>query len=101
WSDTRSDARYIDAPPLVRRGLYWLTAYPIAIRDPGLGAFAVHRATAWPVTPETESLMGSLAAQAAVALENARLYSHTTERLAETRAHLEVTEILSSTLDST
>jgi GAF domain-containing protein/ActR/RegA family two-component response regulator len=101
WSDTRSDARYIDAPPLVRRGLYWLTAYPIAIGDRVLGAFAVHRATAWPVTPETESLMGSLAAQAAVALENARLYSDTTERLAETRALLEVTEILSSTLDST
>ena len=99
WTDTRSDARYFDAPALGRRGLYWLTAYPIAIGDRMLGAFAVHRATAWAVTPETESLMGSLAAQAAVALENARMYSETTDRLAETRALLEVAEILGSTLD--
>jgi GAF domain-containing protein/ActR/RegA family two-component response regulator len=101
WTDTRSDARYGDAPPLVRRGLYWLTAYPIAIGDRVLGAFAVHRATAWTLTPETESLMGSLAAQAAVALENARMYSETTDRLAQTRALLEVAEILGSTLDPT
>ena len=53
-----------------------------------------------PVTPETASLMGSLAAQAAVALENARLYSETSRRLTETRALLEVAEILNSTLDS-
>jgi GAF domain-containing protein/CheY-like chemotaxis protein len=101
WTDTRTDDRYTDAPALVRRGLCWLTAYPIAIGDRILGAFAVHRATAWTVTPETESLMGSLAAQAAVALENARMYSETTDRLAETRALLEVAEILNSTLDST
>ena len=99
WTDTRTDARYVDAPALARRGLYWLTAYPIAIGDRILGAFAVHRAAAWAVTPETESLMGSLAAQAAVALENARMYSETSDRLAETRALLEVAEILSSTLD--
>ena len=44
--------------------------------------------------------MGSLAAQAAIALENARLYSETSRRLTETRALLEVAEILNSTLDS-
>jgi len=101
WTDTRADPRALDAPALQSRGLFWLTAYPIAIGDRILGAFAVHRGSASPVTPETDSLMGSLAAQAAVALENARLYEETTERLAETRALLEVAEILNSTLDST
>ncbi len=101
WTDTRTDARALDAPALERRGLYWLTAYPIAIGERMIGAFAVHRSTAWTVTPETESLMGSLAAQAAVALENARMYSETTDRLAQTRALLEVAEILNSTLDPT
>jgi GAF domain-containing protein/ActR/RegA family two-component response regulator len=101
WTDTRGDARCVDTPALQRRGLFWLTAYPIAIGDRILGAFAAHRAAPWTVTPETESLMGSLAAQAAVALENARMYSETTDRLAETRALLEVAEILNSTLDST
>jgi GAF domain-containing protein/CheY-like chemotaxis protein len=99
WTDTRSDPRYFDAPALEARGLRWLTAYPIAIGDRVLGAFAVHRATAWAVIPEAESLMGSLAAQAAIALENARMYSETTDRLAQTRALLEVAEILNSTLD--
>src|SRR5689334_24100083 len=35
------------------------TAYPIAIGERVLGAFAVHRTTTWPATPETASLMGS------------------------------------------
>src|SRR5256712_3064139 len=65
-----------------------------------LGAFAVPRAAPSPVTPETASLLGSLAAQAAIALENARLYSETARRLEETGALLEVVEILNSTLDT-
>ncbi|HET7341085.1 MAG TPA: GAF domain-containing protein, partial [Methylomirabilota bacterium] len=100
WTDAGADPRFVDAPPAQRRGLRWLTAYPIAIGDRVLGAFAVHRATASSVTPETASLMGSLAAQAAIALENARLYSETSRRLTETRALLEVAELLNSTLDS-
>src|SRR5207244_3780761 len=94
----RAAVRAGDAPrrasALLRRGLGWVTAYPIAVGDRVLGAFAVHRTASWPVTPETASLMGSLAAQAAVALENARLYSETTRRLTETRALLEVAEVL-------
>jgi GAF domain-containing protein/CheY-like chemotaxis protein len=100
WTEIGADPRFTDAPPMERRGLRWFTAYPIAIGDRVLGAFAVHRATAWAVTPETASLMGSLAAQAAIALENARLYSETSRRLTETRALLEVAELLNSTLDS-
>jgi GAF domain-containing protein/CheY-like chemotaxis protein len=100
WTEIAGDARILDPAPLQRRALYAMTAYPIAMGDRLLGAFAVHRATVWPVTPETTSLMGSLAAQAAIALENARLYSETTRRLTETRALLEVAEILSTTLDS-
>jgi len=100
WTEVARDARSVDAPALLRRGLGWVTAYPIAVGDRVLGAFAVHRTASWPVTPETASLMGSLAAQAAVALENARLYSETTRRLTETRALLDVAEILNSTLDA-
>jgi GAF domain-containing protein/CheY-like chemotaxis protein len=100
WTEVATDPRIIDAPPMRRRGLEAMTAYPIAIGDRVLGAFAVHRATAGPMTPETVTLMGSLAAQAAIALENARLYSETSRRLTETRALLEVAEILSATLDS-
>jgi GAF domain-containing protein len=100
WTDASVDPRFPDTPTLWRRGLRWMTVYPIAIGDRMLGAFAVHRASALPVTPETAPLMGSLAAQAAIALENARLYSETSRRLTQTRALLEVAEILSTTLDS-
>ena len=100
WTDVATDSRMIDAAELVRAGLASFTAYPIMIGERVLGAFAVHRATSWHETPETTSLMGSLAAQAAVALENARLYSETTRRLTQTRALLEVAEILNSTLDA-
>jgi GAF domain-containing protein/ActR/RegA family two-component response regulator len=100
WTDVATDPRIIDATALVRAGFASFTAYPIVIGERVLGAFAVHRATPLPETPETASLMGTLAAQAAVALDNARLYSETTRRLAQTRALLEVAEILNSTLDA-
>src|SRR5204862_331854 len=100
WTEVALDARPGDGPALLRRGLGWVTAYPIAVGDRVLGAFAVHRTASWPVTPETGSPTGSPAARAAVALENARLYSETTRRLTETRALLEVAEILNSTLDA-
>ena len=100
WTGVTGDPRVLHPAPLLRRGLRAMTAYPIAIGERILGAFAVHRAAAGPVTPETTSLMGSLAAQAAIALENAQLYSATSRRLTETRALLEVAEILNSTLQS-
>ena len=100
WTEAVSDPRFLDGDPMRQHGLRWMTAYPIAIGDRMLGAFAVHRASALPITPETSTLMGSLAAQAAIALENAHLYSETSRRLTETRALLEVAEILSATLDS-
>ncbi len=100
WTDAVQDPRFLDGPQLRGHGLHWTTAYPIAIGDRVVGAFAVHRASALAVTPETATLMGSLAAQAAIALENAHLYSETSRRLTETRALLEVAEILSATLDS-
>jgi GAF domain-containing protein/ActR/RegA family two-component response regulator len=65
-----------------------------------LGSFAVHRAAALPEQPETATLMGSLAAQAAIALENAHLYSETSRRLTQARTLLEIAEILSATSDS-
>ncbi|HEV8472752.1 MAG TPA: GAF domain-containing protein [Methylomirabilota bacterium] len=100
WTDLGTDPRFVGAPSFLSRGLAWLTAYPIVIGERVLGAFAVHRTAPSAVTPETASLMGSLAAQAAVALENARLYAATSRRLTETRALLEVAEILNSTLDA-
>jgi GAF domain-containing protein/ActR/RegA family two-component response regulator len=100
WTDVTDDPRMLNTAAMLRHGLHMFTAYPITVGDRVLGAFAVNRRDPWAMTPQTASLMGSLASQAAIALENARLYSETTRRLAETRALLEIAEILNSTLDS-
>src|SRR3989442_9702631 len=64
------------------------------------GPSAAPGGAAWRLTPERASLRGSRAARGAIAWENARLYSETTRRLTETRALLEVAELLNSTLES-
>ena len=99
WTELGTERRFVGAPALLRRGLAWMAAYPIIVGDRVLGAVAVHRTATWVDSPETASLMGSLTAQAAVALENARLYAETSRRLTETRALLEVAEILNATLE--
>ncbi len=81
-------------------GLHHRLVYPITIGERVLGVFAVDRATPVTMTPETEALLRSLAAQAALALDHARLFSETARRLEETRALLDVAEILNATLDS-
>ena len=80
-------------------GMGFRLIYPIAIGERVLGVLTANRATAVTMTPETEALLRSLAAQAALALDHARLFSETTRRLEETRALLDVAEILNSTLD--
>jgi GAF domain-containing protein/ActR/RegA family two-component response regulator len=101
WTDS-GDARVVPGvgPLFLAHGLRYRLCYPITIGERVLGVFAVNRSTAVEVTPETEALLRSLAAQAALALDHARLFSETARRLEETRALLEVEEILNSTLNS-
>ena len=100
WTDVERDPRAVDAARMVAYGTRYFTVYPIAIGDRLLGAFSLSRMTPPPQSPETSSLLGSLAAQAALALDHARLFAETQRRLDETRALLEVAETLTSTLDS-
>ncbi|HEY3064310.1 MAG TPA: GAF domain-containing protein [Methylomirabilota bacterium] len=100
FTDIETDDRLLEREALLAHGLRFFAAYPIAIGDRVLGAFAVARAEPTPVTPETASLLGSLAGQAAVALDNARLHAETTRQLEQSRSLLEVMSILNSTLES-
>ena len=101
WADIESDARFTSRELLVAHGLRFVLAHPIAIGDRVLGAFAMNRTSPGIVTPESQLILASLAAQAAVAIDHARLYTETTRRLEETRALLDVAEIFTSTLDPT
>jgi GAF domain-containing protein/CheY-like chemotaxis protein len=100
WTDLQDDRRVVGGGLALRHGLRFYTAVPVMLGDRLLGVISVRRPTPPEVTPETESLIKSLAAQAAIALEHARLYAETTTRLHETSALLEVSRILNSTLES-
>jgi GAF domain-containing protein/CheY-like chemotaxis protein len=100
WADVEHDPRVVDAPRMIAYGMRYFAAYPIVIGDRLLGAFSMTRMTRPAAAPETHSLLGSLAGQAALALDHARLFAETQRRLDETRAMLEVAEILTSTLNS-
>ena len=98
WTDLEQDTRVLRRTWALRHGLRYFTAYPIMLGDRLLGAITMHRPSPYPVTPETQALLGSLVAQAAVALDNARLYAETTRRLEETQTLLAVGQVLSQNL---
>jgi GAF domain-containing protein/CheY-like chemotaxis protein len=102
WTGVGEEGRISgeDAEMLRAHELPFRLVYPIAVGERVLGVLAVNRAVPVPMTPETETLLRSLAAQAALALDHARLFSETARRLEQTRALLDVAELLSSTLDS-
>ncbi|MBI3029652.1 MAG: GAF domain-containing protein, partial [Candidatus Rokubacteria bacterium] len=98
WTDLQEDTRVLRRQWALRHGLRYFTAYPIMLEDRLLGAITMHRPSPYPVTPETQTLLGSLVAQAAVALDNARLYAEAQERLKETQTLLAVGRVLSQNL---
>ena len=100
WADLQEDRRMVGGAFALRQGLRFFTAIPIVLGDRVLGVISTRRASPPPLRPEAEALLTSLAAQAAVALEHARLYADTTTRLRETRALLEVSQIFNSTLEA-
>jgi len=89
-------------PQWVDLGVRRAMAQPLRVQDRLLGVIALNRAGdgALPFLEEDVAVLESFAGRAAVALDNARLYAETAQRLAETGALLEVVEILNSTLDT-
>ena len=82
------------------RGACTLLMFPWIARDQVLGLVELlDSAEGRNYTPEEIRLARSLAAQAAVAVENARLYTETERRLREQTALREAGAIISSTLD--
>ena len=72
---------------------------PIVLQDQLLGVLALCGRAPFRLGPGESELLESFVAQAAVAIRNAGLYAQTTQRLEQTRALLEVAEILNSTLE--
>ncbi|HVQ77417.1 MAG TPA: GAF domain-containing protein [Candidatus Binatia bacterium] len=100
WADVLEDTRTAQPEALLDHGLRFFSCYPIVLGDRVLGVLTLHRSTPLPATPETASLLASLAAQAAVAMDHARLFAEVQDRLRETGALLALSRTLSSTFDA-
>jgi GAF domain-containing protein/CheY-like chemotaxis protein len=95
WTDLRQDRRIGGAAVALRHGLRFFAGFPVTIGDRVPGVITVFRSGAPPITPEATTLMKSLTTQAAVALDNARLYAETRMQLRDTTALLAVARALS------
>ena len=80
-------------------GLRSFLGVPIIFQDSLLGVLTLNGPALSDLGADDKSLVESFVSQAAVAIRNTRLYAEATRHLEETRAMLEVAEILNSTLD--
>ncbi|MBI3636237.1 MAG: GAF domain-containing protein [Candidatus Rokubacteria bacterium] len=98
--------RRLQLPPwlreqLERDGLHAAVGVPLIAHGTVLGALTIGDVAGRTFSNADRGLLATFADQAALALENARLYAETARRLRETQALLDVARILASTLDPT
>jgi GAF domain-containing protein/CheY-like chemotaxis protein len=99
-ADVLLDSRFQAKEWAAEHGLRSLLAVPILLQDSLLGVLTLNGRGPIRLSPDDEQLLESFVAQAGVAIRNAGLYGETRGRLEESRALLEVAEILNSTLDA-
>jgi GAF domain-containing protein/CheY-like chemotaxis protein len=98
--DVSADPRYRAGAWAARHGLTSYAGVPLVFQDTLLGVLTVSSQTPRAWTDDEADLLGAFAAQAAVALQHARLHAETRRRLEETQALLDVASLLNATLDS-
>lgn len=94
--DVRLDQRYVDILPGIRSGIY----VPIKIGEEVLGSFAVESETLDAFDERDERLLMTIANQAAVAFENAYLYSKVQKELEERKLTEEALRVSQERLQS-
>jgi len=99
-ADVQQDPRFPAKEWAAAHGLVSLLAVPIVVQGSLLGVLSLSGRGPIRVGADDEQILDGFVAQAGVAIRNAGLYGETRGRLEESRALLEVTEILNSTLDA-
>jgi GAF domain-containing protein len=97
--DAVGDGRLLAESWWREHGLTSFLGVPIVLQDQLLGVLALCGRAPLRLGPDERELIESFVAQAAVAIRNAGLYAQTTQRLEQTRALLDVAEILNSTIE--
>jgi GAF domain-containing protein/CheY-like chemotaxis protein len=99
-ADVMQDDRFQFKAWAATHGIRSIVAVPILVQDSLLGVLSLVGSGPILLSADDQQLLESFVAQAGVAIRNAGLYGETRGRLEESRALLEVAEILNSTLDS-
>ena len=99
-ADVQQDPRFSGKEWAASHALPSLLAVPIIVQDSLLGVLTANGRGPIRLGPDDRQILDTFVAQAGVAIRNAGLYGETRGRLEESRALLEVAEILNSTLDS-
>ncbi len=105
WSEDLLNDPAIDLTPETRRaieaeGYHAVLSVPLLVRDHALGALVLYRTEVGPFTPETIELAQVFAAQAAHAIENARLYRRAEDRATKLHALSALTQLIVSATTS-
>ena len=98
--DVASDPRALSGEWARETGIHRLLSVPILSGDDLLGVLAVRARTDDLATDENRALVTSLAARAAVALENARSYAEAVRRAARLRDLVAVSRSITASLDA-
>lgn len=97
-NDVGSDPRFSYFPKDAEK-VCSLMSVPLIVESRTIGVLTVASSVPKSFTNEDESLLTTLASQAAVAIENARLYEQLGKRLAEQKVLYRMAQHLASTLD--
>jgi putative nucleotidyltransferase with HDIG domain len=94
-SDVTKDPRYIEVEPGIRSGMY----VPLKVGEHTIGCLSVESEQFDAFTETDEWLITTLAAQAARALENARLFEETQRRLRQTMSLREIDQAIAGSMN--
>ncbi len=94
-NDVRQDSRYIETFPEIRAGLY----VPIKAGETAVGCISVESAILNAFDEYDERLLTTVAAQAAIAFENARLFNETRHWASQMQALAQIGAVLAESLN--
>ncbi|MBI3636226.1 MAG: GAF domain-containing protein [Candidatus Rokubacteria bacterium] len=100
-ADVREDPRVFPVPEAIDAGLTVLLAVPIVSGETVLGVLGARAAAGALAEEEDRALVASLAARAAVAMQNARVYEQAVRRAARLRELAAISQSVTSSLDGT